>query len=520
MTPDQTLNAQTFVASAQQVDAAVLTGPAIASRLRAGDLTSIFGLLPNPDPVLKAMGADMRVYRSLLADPRVKSARKRRWSAVLSMEHGLAREASTATPARVRKACEALLARLDLQRIVRQLTDGAMYGFRVAEIMWAPMDGLIQPADLVAKPGEWFGFDPETAALKFRPRGSLQGELVPARKFIVVGSMRSWENPYGEPDLASVFWPVTFKRGGLKFWVQFVEKYGMPWAVGKLPRTSTQEEHDALADKLSAMVRDAIATVPDDASVELLSISGSANSDMHERMLNWCNAEISVALLGNNQSVEANSNRASATAAQSVEAALRDDDAAMVAAGINELLAHFVAVNWPGATPPVFAFWQTEEIDETLAKRDETLRKAGATFTTQYFLRAYKLQPGDLADAAPPGGVPGAPGAAPGAPGAAAGADATLASFAEGAAADVPADQAAIDAAIARLPADEIQAAMAKLLAPALAAIQDAATPEQVQQALAEAWPDMDASALETLMEQAYFVADVVGRDSAVGSEQ
>jgi len=290
--------------------------------------------------------------------------------------------------------------------------------------------------------------------------------------------------------------------------------------VGKLPRTSTQEEHDALADKLSAMVRDAIATVPDDASVELLSISGSANSDMHERMLNWCNAEISVALLGNNQSVEANSNRASATAAQSVEAALRDDDAAMVAAGINELLAHFVAVNWPGATPPVFAFWQTEEIDETLAKRDETLRKAGATFTTQYFLRAYKLQPGDLADAAPPGGVPGAPGAAPGAPGAAAGADATLASFAEGAAADVPADQAAIDAAIARLPADEIQAAMAKLLAPALAAIQDAATPEQEQQALAEAWPDMDASALETLMEQAYFVADVVGRDSAVGSEQ
>ena len=518
MTPDQPLNSPEFVANAQQVDTATLTGPAIASRLRAGDLTAIFGLLPNPDPVLKAMGADIQVYRSLLADPRVKSARKRRWSAVLAMEHGLDVEASTGTPARVRKACEGLLKRLDLQRIVRQMTDGAMFGYRVSEIMWAPIDGLIQPVDLVAKPPEWFGFDPESGALKFRPRGSLQGEVVPPRKFVVVGSMRSWENPYGEPDLASVFWPVTFKRGGLKFWIQFVEKYGMPWAVGKLPRSASQQEHETLADKLAAMVRDAIATVPDDASVELLSISGTAHSDMHERLLNWCNAEISVALLGNNQSVEANSNRASATAAQSVEAALRDDDAAMIAAGLNELLAHFTAVNFPGATPPVFAFWEQEEIDEALAKRDETLTRAGATFSREYFQRAYTLQEGDLVDAPAPN-TPGAPGAS-GVPGAGQMPRAVGAalSFAEGE--SVPADQAAIDAAIAQLPADEIQAAMAQLLAPALAAIQAASTPEQVQQALAEAWPDMDTTALERLMEQAYFVADVVGRDSVAGEQQ
>lgn len=79
----------------------------------------------------------------------------------------------------------------------------------------------------------------------------------------------------------------------------------------------------------------------------------------------------------------------------------------------------------------------------------------------------------------------------------------------------VPPDQAALDAAIERLPADKMQAAMRQMLQPALDAIMQASTPEQVSQVLLDAFPDMDSSALEDLMAQAYFVADLVGRDSA-----
>lgn len=174
----------------------------IATRLAAGDMTSFFGLLPNPDPVLKAMGKDIHVYRNLLADPLVMGARRRRAAAVLSMERGFDAEQSRGTPARVMKAVETAFSRLDIQRIVRDLIDGAFFGYRVAEVMWKPSDGILMPADLIAKPSEWFGFHSEDARLKFKPLGSAVGQEVPDRKFVVVGKMRSWENPHGEPDLA------------------------------------------------------------------------------------------------------------------------------------------------------------------------------------------------------------------------------------------------------------------------------------------------------------------------------
>ncbi|MBX3588784.1 MAG: DUF935 family protein [Ramlibacter sp.] len=489
-----------FVSFSQQTEP--LAGQ-IATRAAAGDFSGFFGLLPNPDPVLKRMGKDVAVYRDLLVDPLVKGHRRRRGAAVLAMERGLDAELSKACPARVRKAVESMLGRLDLQRLVRDQLDGAFFGYRVSEVMWGHVDGVPAPVDLIAKPSEWFGFHPETGALRFKPLGSMQGEEVPARKFVVVGKQRSWENPYGEPDLAACFWPVTFKRAGLKFWVTFTEKYGMPWPVGKLPRSAQPNEVDELASKLEAMVRDAVAVVPDDASVELLTVASTANAELYEKLLMFCRSEITIALLGNNQSVEMQANRASAVAAQDVEADLRDDDAQMVAAGINELIRHFVEVNYPGAASPVFAFWEQEEVDEVQAKRDQALKQAGANFTNEYFQRTYKLEPGDLAAAVEPDPA-GDPAGDPGAR------DNKL-SFAD---TTTPPDQAALDAAIEQLPGHQIQAAMKELLGPALAAIEEAQTPDAVLQALADAWPEMDSSALQQLMEQAYFVADLVGRDS------
>jgi phage gp29-like protein len=492
----------------------------IATRLAAGDMTSFFGLLPNPDPVLRTMGKQIEVYRNLLADPLVMGARRRRAGAVLAMERGFDPEQSKRTPARVLKALEAALSELDVQRIVRDLMDGAFFGYRVAEVMWGARGGIVAPLDLIGKPSEWFGFEPEDARLKFRPRMSSVGVDVPERKFVVVGKMRSWENPYGEPDLGACFWPVTFKRAGLKFWMTFTEKYGMPWAVGKLPRTATQADHNDLADKLVAMVRDAVATIPDDSSVELLTMTGSFNADLYERLLMFCRSEISIALLGNNQSVELQSNKASATAAHQVEKELRDDDAEMVAAGFNQLVRWMCEVNWPGVVPPVYAFYEQEEVDEVLATRDERLKKAGLNFTRQYWMRAYKLEEGDVGPDAPPaaptqpnGNVPDTQINVPGG---------DAASFAEPSPsiAATAADMKALDAAVDALPAQALQGAMQQLLQPVLDAIATARTPDEVQAALVQTYPEMDSGELEEMLARALFVADMLGRARASAEAQ
>lgn len=504
-----------FVSFAQQSEPLTGTlGGQIATRLAAGDMTSFFGLLPNPDPVLRAMGQNIRVYRNLLADPSVMGPRRRRIGALMKMQRGFDPERCKRTPTRVLKAIEDIFSRLPVDRLVRDWIDGAFFGYRVSEVMWGNANGLVVPVDAIAKPSEWFGFEPEDVSLRFRPRGSVVGQPVPDRKFVVVGKMRSWENPYGEPDLAACFWPVTFKRGGMKFWMTFTEKYGMPWAVGKLPRNAPQSETDDLANKLDRMVRDAVAVVPDDSSVEFMGVSGSFNADLFERLLMFCRSEISIALLGNNQSVEMMSNKASAAAGQEVEEDLRDDDAAMIADGFNQLVRWICEVNFPGAVPPVYAFWDKEEVDEAQATRDEKLKKAGVNFTNEYWKRTYKLEDGDLAEPAPPGKpLPGTTGNPDDA-----------ASFAEGdiAAADRAAalDLERLDAAVTALPADSLQAAMQKLLQPVLDGIASAKTPEAMQDALVAAYPDMDSTALQEMLTRALFVADVLGRDRAASQQQ
>ncbi|MCL2344291.1 MAG: DUF935 domain-containing protein [Desulfobulbus sp.] len=255
---------------------------------------------------------------------------------------------------------------------------------------------------------------------------------------------------------------------------------------------------DDFANRLGAMVRDAIAVVPDDGSVNFVGASGTTNADLYEKLLMFCSREINIALLGNNQSVEKDANKASATAAGEVEKDLQDDDSQMVADGINQWVRDFYAVNFPGAEPPVFKFWRQEQVDDLRAKRDLILSQAGAKFTNAYWLRTYNLEDGDLQE-----------------PTALVTPNPALASFADGFNPDP--SQAALDDAIDLLDEAAIDAAMRKMLQPALDAIAKAATPQEVKEALLDAWPALDESALPELMQRAFFVADLAGMDSAKG---
>lgn len=475
----------------------------IASRARAGDYSAFFGLLPNPDPVLRRMGKSLDVYRDLAGDAHVKGCLRRRRGSVKAMERGFERGQA---PARVARDLEAIFADLPMSRIVEQAVAGADYGYQPFEVLWGRVGRYLVPVDVVAKPPEWFGFDADNQ-LRFRAMGAqIMGEALPPMRFLLSRNNPSYLNPYGESDLASAFWPTTFKRGGLKFWVTFTEKYGTPWAIGKQPRTADPGSANKLLDQLEAMVRDAVAVIPDDSSVELLTVSTQANAELFERLLHFCRSEVSIALLGNNQTVEATANLASAKAAQAVEADLRDAMAEMVAESINTLVGWITSVNWgEGTRAPTYKLWEQEEVDEKLARRDQTLVQAGAKLTRAYFMAAYSLREEDLAPDAAAGAPPAAAPASLPAPAAT--------EFAEGEPTEP--DQAALDAAVAALPADELSAAMRELLQPALDAIAGQASLDGVREALLDAYPRMPVDRLERLLHQAFFVADVWGTANA-----
>ncbi len=343
--------------------------------------------LPNPDPVLKRLGKDIEVYREIMNDPVIKGAVRRRRSAVVALEYGL--EQGKASD-RTMKLCQEVLAKLKLRGLIRELHDASWFGYSPAEIYWERTGNLWLPSKVVGKPPEWFGFN-DNNELCLKQQGKYTP--VPPMKFITARNDPTFANPYGVADLASVYWLSVFRKGGLKFWLRFVDKYGQAFVVGKHPRATPQTEVDKILDSLEMLSQDGVAVIPNDGSVEILESSGKgATADMFERLLKHCRDEINIALLGQNQSTDASSTNASAQAGIEVTDDIRDADGVMIAEAINELLGYVVALNiGEGEYVPVWSMWEDADVTEALATRDMNLQKAGARLTKNYFMRAYGL---------------------------------------------------------------------------------------------------------------------------------
>lgn len=464
----------------------------IATRDRSFAFYAMGMLLPNPDPILKAQGRDIAVYRDMRSDALIGGCIRRRKSAVKKLQWGLDRDRA---PSRVAKAVQEVLSTLDLERIIGQALEATLYGYQPLEVMWRREGALIVPADIEAKPPEWFGFDDDNQ-LRFKTKTNMiQGEELPERKFLLPRQEPTYANPYGFADLSMCFWPLVFKKGGLKFWLGFAEKFGSAFSIGKQPRSASPEERTALLNSLESLIQDGVAVIPDDGSVELLEMAGkSASADLYERLVMHCRGEISIALLGQNQTTEASANRASATAGLEVTAELRDADAGIVAAAINQLIGWICELNFAGAQPPVFSMWDQKAKDDLQAARDKSNHESGAVFTNAYWQRAYGYQDGDLAEPAaqvpPTGSAPA--GAAP------------SPAFSEGDPADPT--QAQTDALQAA--ADPAWSGMVDRLQ---ALVDGADSLAQLQRTITDAYGGLDSEQLVKLMAAAMALAELKG---------
>lgn len=367
----------------------------IATRKRALNFYSLANILPDPDIVLKKQGKDIRIYKELLCDPHVFACTQSRKAGVLSLDWEINRGLDKDQNA---EDIENLLKKLDIQKIISDILDATQFGFQPLEIIWKKdKSGHIMPERVVAKPPEWFCFDDDNN-LKFRTKENYYGEIVPNKKFLLAQNNPSYNNPYGERTLSRVFWNVTFKKGGLKFWVVFTEKYGMPHLIGKHPRGSTKEETNSLADMLEDMVQDAIAVIPDDSSIEIQEASKSSSAEIYEKLIDKMNTEISKAILGQTLTTEIGStgSYAASNTHMQVRQDIIDSDKKLVEGVINQLIQWIYEINFGNAEVPVFELYEPEDVDLTLAQRDKILSDTGVKFTKEYFIKNYGLEEEDF----------------------------------------------------------------------------------------------------------------------------
>jgi phage gp29-like protein len=467
----------------------------IATRERSTDM-SFGSILPNPDPILKRQGKDIAVYRDMRSRASVGGPIRRRKAAVKALEWRVERGKASA---RVTRLANDVLATYDMDTLLNEITNAVLFGYQPLELVWGPFNGAAAPLQVIGKPQEWFFFD-NAAQLRFRSRQQpMKGEELEPRKFLLARQEATYDNPYGFADLSMCFWADTFMRGGLKFWVTFTEKYGTPWLVGKQPRGTPGSEVNNLLDKLEAMVQDAVAAIPDDSSIDILEAGDKgASADLYERLLMYCRSEINIALLGQNQSTESNSNRASATAGLEVAKTIRDGDSALVMATMNQLLRWLTDLHDGEQAPaPTFVLFEEEDVNTQQAVRDETLTKAGLRFTEQYWKRVYRLQDGDIEEAPADPSVPTAPST-----------DATVpVEFVEGTG---PAVASTGELGAAATP---IVMAWVRDLR---ALVEAHSEPQALQDALLEAYSELPMDELTELMALAFELAHLQGRDQVM----
>lgn len=357
---------------------------AVAKRLFGiGGFTSI---LPNPDVVLKRLGMrSISVYRELLIDPIVGGAVRRRKSAVKRLEYRLDGELND----KQQVIIKTMLANIDLYELIGQILDATLYGYQPIEIIWELKNGYWTPIKLTAKPQEWFGFDDDSNLVLID--GMVKNAL-PDYKFLCPTHEANYTNPYGKAELSSVYWATVFKRGGLKFWAEFAEKFGSPWIIGHEPRSNTNGDTEKLLDALEQLMGNAVATIPNDSSVEIKEAVGkTGSSQVFDDFIRYCRSEINIALLGQDQTTDKDTSHASAQSGLEVAKDIRDNDCRLVEKCMNTLLAWICELNFHNSTPPKFVLYEEEVGDDVLATRDQKLSGMGVVFTKAYYARAYNL---------------------------------------------------------------------------------------------------------------------------------
>ncbi len=473
--------------------------------------TKFIKILPNPDEMLKRRGLDQMTYSELRQFPIVKTSIARRKYGVLKDTLDVDRDFGETPEAKFIK--EQVIAKLNLNRIINDILDAPQFGYRIQEVYWNERGGMMLPTEVKAKPNDWFGFDAQEQ-LRFKTREQpINGEVVPARKFLVTKhEADQFERPYGEPILASCFWSVHFMKGGQKLYMKFLQKYGMPYLHGKVRRGSDTEDFDELFDYLEQLQQDGVVVTPDDQDINIIDASGKASAELWRGLREDMRADIIELELGHEGAVAGTPGKlGSDTTALEVSKDIALADQGLVCQTLNTLFRWVIDANfWSPSHYPTAKFYAQESIDTDRALRDSYLLKnPRLAFTSEYYQDVYGFKPEhiELVSSAAPASATQAAETTPAVETPAE----PIESFADKL---TTADQMAIDTAIAKL-SKESQSAVAEMLAPMIKVIHDSKSFGEANRRLTSLMSELPDDNLRAILFNAIFGSKVIGHASA-----
>lgn len=346
----------------------------IATRDSDPNFASALTILPNPDAILRKLGRGQDVYDAIEYDAHVMGEIRTIRAGLLAWEWRLQPGGEDANDVAAYELCRQVFDRRPARNIrwsdaVWNAGRAVFHGYGIHEVVWERQDRFLVPHRVVDRPQRRFQFDQENRLRLLTRSNMMPGEELGEYKWLLTRHMPSHDNPYGVAVFSSCFWPWTFKHSGYRYFTKFLERYGIPSPVGKYPRGTPTDKINELVDQLGKMIEDAVSAIPDDSSVELLEHKGGQHS-VHGAFLNLCNRELSKALTSQTLATEVQDqgSRATAQVGREREEAGQESDREMVQATWQELCDWITELNYPGAQPPVWEFYEESEVSQTTAE--------------------------------------------------------------------------------------------------------------------------------------------------------
>jgi phage gp29-like protein len=267
------------------------------------------------------------------------------------------------------------------------------YGFSVGELMFAYHEEkqCIYIESIKVRDRSRFKFNDDHELYLYE---NAEKKLMPENKFWVhsVGADHD-DNPYGEGLAHSLYWPVFFKRNGLKFWVFYLEKYGMPTAIASLNQSQLQDpkQREQALNMLDAIQHDSGVLKPDDFIVELLEAtrSGTATYDTLEKGMD---AAISKIVLSQTMTTDNGSSRSQAEVHNEVKFEVVKSDADLLCESFNDQVVKVICdMNFANLKeyPKVWRRTEPEEDLNKIADRDTKIKNLGWEPTEEYMQDTY-----------------------------------------------------------------------------------------------------------------------------------
>lgn len=357
------------------------------------DITRRFtqDLAPRDDAVLASQGGRPEIYEEVLRDDQVFSALQQRRLALVSREWEVVPGAEDAASRKAADFARELLGRIGFDKISALMHYGVFYGVGIAEILWAQDGGNWTFEAVKVRRARRFAFGADGRPRLLTKAAPVLGEALPERKFWTFSTGADNDDaPYGKGLAHWLYWPVWFKRNGIRFWAVYLDRFGAPTPVGRYGPGATAEDQKKLLEAVAAIQTDSGVILPEGMMIELLEATRGGTADFtafHGRQ----DAAIAKVILSQTMTTDDGSSLAQANVHAGVKAEVVKADADLICGSFNDgPLRWLTEVNFAGAAPP--KVWRSMEEPEDLnllADRDLKLYQMGFAPTPEYVQRVY-----------------------------------------------------------------------------------------------------------------------------------